>query len=1189
MNNNLDEIGSHDPQKSVNLLDKTKTDPFYKALLESTMDGFWIMDLEGNLLEVNDRYCEMSGYSREELTSMNVLDLDVSETKSNVLERIDSIGKEGFIRFETKHRGKDGSIIHLEVSANYLDENRYFGFFRDISDRIQAEKKLRSREEQLRLFIEHAPVAVAMFDIEMRYIITSKRWLKDARIVNKDIIGMSHYEVMPNLPERWKTIHKSCLHGNVEGGDEEKFVYPDGSIDWLKWEARPWLDDNGEVGGTIVFTEVITEKKRHEQDLMESRERFHAIADYTYDWENWVDNEGNLLWVNPAVERITGYTVEDCLKMEDFPIPIIYEEDRDRVENYYRMATSGLTGDDFDFRIRRRDGRVVWAAVSWQPIYDSNGNSIGHRSSIRDISRRKEIEERLRLSEKKYREMYENLPDASAAVDLQGRIMEFNPAFKALLGYKNDNDIYSLTYEDITPPEWHKTEKDIIENQVLKRGYSDLYEKEYRDKYGNGIPIELRTFLIKNEEDEPEGMWASIRDITERKRLEKLTLERESHYRMLFEDSPISLWEIDMSEVKKIIDEITAEGIKDIPKYLRANAMEFADVVSRAKIIDINKATVKFLKAEGAKERCYDLNNFFTNESYQAFVDVSMKFQEGRYSHSSETVVNTFDGEKKHISFRVSLAPGHEEDWSKMYVSWIDITDAKNAEESLAAERERLAITLRSIGDGVITTDKAGKITLLNRMAEKIIGWTEEEALNTPFQKIFTIIDEKSRKPADNIVEKVLLEKVIIALGNQTILITKDGSERLIALSGAPIRDREFRIIGVVIVFRDITETKRLQEFAARAQRLETAGRIAGQVAHDFNNLLAPLRSYPELIRQELDSNHPACQYTEDIDIAVERIAEINQQLLTLGRRGYYNIHTLDIRKIVTDVIDSIEPLPGEIKIRKEFAPDLKKTRGGQTQIFRAIMNIIVNACDAIDGRGEITITARNCKVSGKTGRLNKIPSGNYVCLSISDNGPGIPENIRNRIFDPFFTTKITDGKRGSGLGLSVVHSVMEDHQAYIDIDSAENEGTTFYLYFPIKSENSTLNYEEPVAGGNERILVVDDDTIQLDVSRRILEKLGYKVYTAINSQETFQLLKQNSFDLVIIDLIMPDDIDGSELFAGIIDKNPNQKAIIVSGYGDSEKIKRALEMGAGSFLQKPLTMRGLAVSVRKVLDRVNV
>jgi PAS domain S-box-containing protein len=1153
------------------------------------MDGFWIMDLEGNLLEVNDRYCEMTGYTREELTGMNVLDLDVNETKPVVLERIYSIRKEGLIRFETQHGRKDGSIIHLEVSANYLDENRYFGFFRDISDRIQAEKKLHSREEQLRLFIEHAPVAVAMFDTEMRYIITSKRWLKDAKIGNKDIIGMSHYKVMPNLPEYWKAIHKSCLNGNVEGGNEEKFIYPDGSIDWLKWEARPWLDDNGDVGGTIVFTEVITEKMRQEQELMESRERFHAIADYTYDWENWVDNGGNLLWVNPAVERVTGYTAEDCLKMEDFPIPIIFDDDREKVGNYFRMATSGLTGDDFDFRIRRKDGKIVWAAVSWQPIYDSDGNSIGHRSSIRDISKRKKIEERLRLSEKKYREMYENLPDASAAVDLQGRIMEFNPAFKALLGYETDNDIYSLTYEEITPPEWHKAEKNIIENQVLKRGYSDLYEKEYIDNRGNRIPVELRTFLIENEKGEPEGMWASIRDITERKRLEKLTLERESHYRMLFEDSPISLWEIDISPVKQILDKIAAKGITDIPKYLKANAIELADIVARVKVIDINKATVKFLKAENAKERCYDLNNFFTNESYQTFIDVSMEFLEGRYSHSSETIVNTLDGEKKHISYRVSMAPGHEEDWSKMYVSWIDITDAKNAEESLASERERLAITLRSIGDGVITTDKTGKITLLNRMAEKMTGWEEEEALDTPFQKIFAIIDEKSRKPADNIVEKVLLEKVIIALGNQTILITKDGSERLIALSGAPIRDREFRIIGVVIVFRDITETKRLQEFAVRAQRLETAGRIAGQVAHDFNNLLAPLRSYPEMIREELGSDHPACQYTEDIDIAVERIAEINQQLLTLGRRGYYNIQSMDIGKIVADVIESIEPLPEQIKIRRKFAPDLKKTRGGKAQIFRAIMNIIVNACDALEGRGEITIKAGNCKVASKTGRLNKIPSGNYICLSISDNGPGIPENIRSRIFDPFFTTKITDGKRGSGLGLSVVHSVMEDHQGYIDVDSAENEGTTFYLYFPIKSENSILNYEEPIAGGNERILVVDDDTIQLDVSRRILEKLGYKVYTAINSQETFELLKRKRFDLVIIDLVLPDDIDGSELFARIKDKNPDQKAIIVSGYGESEKIKRALDMGAGSFLQKPLTMRGLAISVRKVLDRVNV
>jgi two-component system cell cycle sensor histidine kinase/response regulator CckA len=214
---------------------------------------------------------------------------------------------------------------------------------------------------------------------------------------------------------------------------------------------------------------------------------------------------------------------------------------------------------------------------------------------------------------------------------------------------------------------------------------------------------------------------------------------------------------------------------------------------------------------------------------------------------------------------------------------------------------------------------------------------------------------------------------------------------------------------------------------------------------------------------------------------------------------------------------------------------------------------------------------------------------GEYVRLTISDTGCGIPEDILTRIFDPFFTTKSPNHKRGSGLGLSVVHAVMEDHQGYIDIESVIGEGTSVYLYFPITREKRENQYYNTVRGGSEKILVVDDDRVQLEVMQRLLEKLGYKVTTVESGEMALEVTNNVKFDLVVLDMVMPGGMDGAETYRRLLEKYPEQKAIIVSGYAESARVADALEMGAGIFLKKPLTLNTISMEVRGELDRDKV
>jgi PAS domain S-box-containing protein len=513
-----------------------------------------------------------------------------------------------------------------------------------------------------------------------------------------------------------------------------------------------------------------------------------------------------------------------------------------------------------------------------------------------------------------------------------------------------------------------------------------------------------------------------------------------------------------------------------------------------------------------------------------------------------------------------------------------DITKRKLAEEALASEKERLAVTLASIGDGVIATDTNGKVLIFNKIAESLTGWTEEEAFGKPLSEVFHIKNEQTQKICENPVELVLRLGKVIGLANNTVLVSRDGTERIIADSGAPILDKKGNILGVVLVFHDVTETRRLQELATRAQRLETAGRIAGQVAHDFNNLLGPLVAFPELAREELAPNHQVIKYIDAMEKSAKKIADINQQLLTLGRRGHYGQVTLNLNEIITDIINQISH-SGKIRIIRNLHQNLMNIKGGPAQIHRIIANLISNAIDAMQDRGELTVKTENYYVEDSMGKYGRIPKGEYAKITISDTGSGIPEKIMSKIFDPFFTTKKTDKQRGSGLGLSVVHAVVEDHGGFIDLESEVRKGASFYLYFPITREDIETVEENYVPGGRESILIIDDDPVQRDVSIKLLGKLGYEIRTVESGEKAAELVKEKVYDLLILDMIMPNGIDGAETYKRILESNPYQKAVIVSGFAQTDRVNMALDLGASEYILKPLTIKSIARAIRKALD----
>lgn len=512
-----------------------------------------------------------------------------------------------------------------------------------------------------------------------------------------------------------------------------------------------------------------------------------------------------------------------------------------------------------------------------------------------------------------------------------------------------------------------------------------------------------------------------------------------------------------------------------------------------------------------------------------------------------------------------------------------DITERKMAETALKESEEKFRRIAERAFDVIVTVTTDGTLTYISPSVERIFGYKPDQLLG---KNAHIFVKESELSEMARLFNQVSLGKYI---ENRCLHFRKaDGSWSNIEINAVPIFKND-AIYGAQAIIRDVTETKRLQELESRAQRLETAGKIAGQVAHDFNNLLGPLVAYPELIRDMLPENHPALSFLYDMEKASNKIADLNQQLLTLSRRGHYNQDVFNLNPLISQAVKDIGKLPESLIIELDLAADLMNIKGGSAQVYRAIMNVLTNARDAVGSSGKIVIKSENVYIDKTIIGYGRVLKGEFVKLTITDTGTGIPPENIQKIFDPFFTTKTTDKIRGSGLGLSVVDAVMKDHGGYIDLKSGVGQGSAFYLYFPITHQAVPDAIDADIVGGDESIMVVDDDDMQRNVLCNLLGRLGYKVSTCESGEQALEILKDNPHNLLILDMVMPGGIDGAETFKRVLQINPKQKAIIVSGFSETGRIREARAMGASAFVKKPLNMKALASAVRKALDSAKI
>ncbi len=502
----------------------------------------------------------------------------------------------------------------------------------------------------------------------------------------------------------------------------------------------------------------------------------------------------------------------------------------------------------------------------------------------------------------------------------------------------------------------------------------------------------------------------------------------------------------------------------------------------------------------------------------------------------------------------------------------------EKTERILEEERERLSVTLKSIGDGVITTDTDGNITLLNSVAEELTGWSLKEAQGKPINQVFHIIDENSGKERQSPVEKVLETASIVNLANHTLLVDKNGSRKIIADSGAPIQDSQGNIIGVVLVFRDITLESEREADILKLKKLESIGILAGGIAHDFNNILTGIMGNINLaIMSDTDSKE-AQNYLKKSLKGCERAASLTHKLLTFSKGGAPVKENASIDEIVTESIDFI--LHGSsIKTETFIQKGLWTPEVDRNQISQVIQNLILNSVESMPEGGVISVSCIN-----KTFETNHSRQGNYVQITITDTGTGISKENLERIFDPYFSTKRT----GSGLGLAVTHSIIHKHGGFIDVHSEKGEGTTFTIFLPVENtgKNSALQTVRLKPSENIKnlsILVMDDEKAIRILLGNMLKKLGHSATLVANGEQALGIFKPGEFDLAILDITIPGGMGGIETIKKLKVIDPHIKALVSSGYANSPIMSAYESYGFSAALTKPYLLDELKTAIEKI------
>jgi len=894
-----------------------------------------------------------------------------------------------------------------------------------------------------------------------------------------------------------------------------------------------------------------------EEALRESEEKYRSLLDSIEEIYFEVDLAGNFTFFNNALTKSLGYSNDELMGMGNRNF-MPRESSKEIYKLFNQIHRTGHPIKGVVYEIIRKDGSRGFHELSASLMRDQSGEAIGFRGIAHDVTKRNRAEEALRESDEKYRNLAENpfVGIFRTALD-DGTFLYSNQKNAEIIGYDSPKDLIGrVRAANFYPSEAREELLDILRRE----GKVEDFETELVLEDGTKKNISISAQLWA-EKDYLEGV---IIDITDRKRAEKAEFEAMARFSRFGEASQYGM------------------GMADLD----------------GRIIYVNPALARML---GEKSADVCLGKHFPTAYYSE--SITRKLQEEvlpaimRDGHwHGELELQTVDGRRMPTDENYFVI--RDEHGQPCYLADIltDITERKKAEEALRESEEKYRSILENIEDGYYETDIAGNYTFFNDSLCRIFGYPGDELLGVSYKKT---TDKETADMVYQVFNKVHMTREPIK-GLQYMIFRKDGSKRYIEVSASLRLNSKGQPIGFQGITRDVTERKlaeddrkKLEDQLQRAQKMEALGLLAGGVAHDLNNILSGIVSYPELLLMDLPEDSPFRNPIQTIQESGMRAAQVVADLLTIARGVAIGKEILNLNTVVSEYLDSVEYQKLEktrslVEFKSKLDPDLLNISSSPIHLKKALMNLVNNAAEAIEGSGTVTISTSNRYLDEPLKGCEDVRTGEYAVLSVSDDGSGISQQDLARIFEPFYTKKVM-GKSGTGLGLAVVWNTVQDHKGYINVESGE-KGTIFELYFPVTREEVSVK-KEPVhladyMGHGEKILVVDDEERQREIACKILTKLGYAAEAVSGGEEAVAYIKEHRVVLIVLDMVMPKGMNGRETYEEIIKIRPGQKAVIASGYAKTKEVDIIQKLGAGKYIRKPYTLEKIGVAVKEELEK---
>lgn len=1141
--------------------ERERTLSILQATLESTEDGILVVRKSNEIAVYNRKFLDMWGLTEEEIAGMDAMGMidyamsrigSQDEFRTRIMRYYEQPDKEGFGVVELH----DGRVFECYSRPQRIGDDvvgRVWDF-RDVTLRMKNEDALLESEKKYRTLIENSPDLIMRFDREARHLFVNRNVEDVVGIDPEAFIGKTHKEL--GFPESFCEVWEQYIarvFEKKEAVQEQISCTIQGKETSFDWRLTPEFGRDGEVATVLAFGVSITEQKKAELDLREKTETLNAIFEIAPYVMMLVDGDCRVIDVNREGKSFAGKEEEHILGTLCGEVIGCINILGDT------MCGNGMECPECPIRgsvthtlqtgeaIRNREARIVVQRetcnnplnllISTSPLKTKEGDRV--LVTLVDITERKQAELTLKETAEKLAATINSIPDLLFEVDSEGIIYDYHSPSHELL---------------YVPPEMflNRNLRDVLPADASECILSGL-ERASREGWDRGamyaldLPDGRRWFELSIEEKgDADRFIALARDVTSRVQSDEALKQSEEKFNKAFHSTPISL----------------SISTLDEGRFLEINEEDdlFLGFPSGEVIGKTSLELGIWVDPEDRKDVVHSLKSGkpVRDREYRLRVK-SGKIAITRYS----AVLIDIGGEPCILS------------------AFLDITEQKQAESQLIENERKYRLLFDASPVGIGLARPNGVVLDTNRSLQEIFGYSPEE-----FKKINTLDLYRSPIQRDELTKQLVRGKKVRGL--EVEMLRSDGRGRWVLMNVDILYGDEGPLYLTTV--RDITESKMMEQQFFQAQKMETIGRLAGGVAHDFNNILTVINANAELALMFMEPTDQHYEAFEEIKKSGERAANLTRQLLAFSRKQITEPRVINLNKTLLDMDKMLRRLIGEnIELKTIPEDSLSPIKADPGQIEQVIINLVVNARDAMPNGGKLTLETKNVFLDEEYAKTHaETISAWHVMLAVSDTGIGMDEDVLSHIFEPFFTTKPVG--KGTGLGLSTCYGIVKQNRGGIWIYSEPDRGTTIKVYLPAIEDMpqpfSDDGGHSIFAGGTETVLVVEDDT---DIRKLVIRHLiasGYTVMSATNGDEALALVQKlaNPIDLLITDMVMP-LMGGRELADRLAVMRPGIHILFMSGYTDNAIVHQDVLNREVKFIQKPFSMAEFMKKIREAIE----